>query len=128
MPFSSETDREDSEAVIKSGASALAPQGRRGTARALAFPPALPSRDSSISHDPVIVFQALTTRVIDIEEWYKAFTEEINQHQSSGRSDIRWQRFIFAVHQLEMCGLVCRSRRRGGNAFEKTAMVWASGS
>ena len=128
MPFSSETVREDSEAVIKSGTSALIPQVRRGTARALAFPPPLPSRETSITHDPVIVFQALTTRVVDIEEWYKAFAEEVNQYKSSGRGDILWQRFIFAVHQLEMCGLVCRSRRRGGNAFEKTGMVWASGS
>ena len=128
MPFSSETVREDSEAVIKSGTSALIPQVRRGTARALAFPPPLPSRETSITHDPVIVFQALTTRVVDIEEWYKAFAEEVNQYKSSGRGDILWQRFIFAVHQLEMCGLVCRSRRRGGNAFEKTVMVWASGS
>ena len=128
MPFSSETVREDSEAVIKSGTGALIPQVRRGTARALAFPPPLPSRETSITHDPVIVFQALTTRVVDIEEWYKAFAEEVNQYKPSGRSDILWQRFIFAVHQLEMCGLVCRSRRRGGNAFEKTVMVWASGS
>ena len=128
MPFSSETVREDSEAVIKSGTGALIPQVRRGTARALAFPPPLPSRETSITHDPVIVFQVLTTRVVDIEEWYKAFAEEVNQYKSSGRSDILWQRFVFAVHQLEMCGLVCRSRRRGGNAFEKTVMVWASGS
>ena len=119
--------RQKCEAVIKSGTGALIPQVRRDTARALAFPPALPSRETSITHDPVIVFQALTTRVVDIEEWYKAFAEEVNQHKSSGR-DILWQRFIFAVHQLEMCGLVCRSRRRGGNAFQKTAMVWASGS
>lgn len=128
MPFSSERIREDSHAVIKSGTGALGPQMRRGTARALALPPSLPSRETSITHDPVVVFQALTARVVDIEDWYKAFAEEINQDKSSGRSDILWQRFIFAVHQLEMCGLVCRSRRRGGNAFEKTAMVWTSGS
>ena len=128
MPFSSDRVKEDSEAVISSGVGSLLPQVRRGTARALAHPPALPNRETSITHDPLVVFQAMTTRVVEIEEWYKAFTEEIGTSSPTIRGGILWQRFIFAVHQLEMCGLVCRSRRRGGNAYEKTAMVWASGS
>ena len=128
MPFSSDRVREDSEAVISSGVGSLLPQVRRGTARALSHPPALPNRETSITHDPLVVFQAMTTRVVEIEEWYKAFTEEIGTSSPTIRGGILWQRFIFAVHQLEMCGLVCRSRRRGGNAYEKTAMVWASGS
>lgn len=128
MPFSSDKVREESDAVVSSGVGALVPQVRRGTARALACPPALPRIETSITHDPVIAFQALTTRVVDIEDWYGAFAAEIDQRKSSKRNDILWQRFIFAVHQLEMSGLIGRSRRRGGNAFEKTAMVWASGS
>jgi hypothetical protein len=128
MPFSSDRVKEDSETVISSGVGSLLPQVRRGTARALAHPPALPSRETSITHDPLVVFQAMTTRVVEIEEWYKTFSEEIGTSSPTIRGGILWQRFIFAVHQLEMCGLVCRSRRRGGNAFEKTAMVWASGS
>lgn len=146
VPFPSDVVRRESEKCASSGLKSLFPKVRRGTARALAFPPdCLPDRNVSTTHDPTIVFQSMTSRVIDIEEWYELFVEEIKGSTDCQRDgneggsddseekrikcggDILWQRFVFAVQELEMCGLVSRSRRRGRNAFEKNVMVWSSG-
>jgi len=130
MPFSSEAVRRETKKYASSGVKSLFPQVRRATARALALPSGLPDRTISTTHDPVIVFQSMTTRVIDIEEWYDLFVEDVAGNSTGNakcRGDVLWQRFVFAVQELEICGLVSRSRRRGGNAFEKNAMVWSSG-
>lgn len=110
---------------IKAFATSISTRPRHDLASALGNPDNDEADDLIL--DMQVAFNVFDSRVIQIEEWFRRFTERriLDSKEKRDSKAGMLQSFAFCVYQLILCGLVVRSRRVE-NGFEKAALVWAS--
>lgn len=79
--------------------------------------------------DACLVFGCLTDRLTSCDDLFETFGELVSTEQSNcinERCNDLWDRFSFALRELEHCGLVRRKRTKKSQSIERLAMVWTT--
>jgi len=103
----------------------LTAQPRRDIAKAICalMPKALTS--CSLGHATRCAFGVFQSRLLSLTEWYELYSDMMNDQDVQNKMET----FLFAVYELVHLGFVRKllTGKRGGEAYEKTAIIWGKG-
>lgn len=103
----------------------LTAQPRRDIAKAICalMPKALTS--CSLGHAARCAFGVFQSRLLSLTEWYELYSDMMNDQDVQNKMET----FLFAVYELVHLGFVRKllTGKRGGDAYEKTAIIWGKG-
>jgi hypothetical protein len=103
----------------------LTAQPRRDVAKAICtlIPEAL--TPCSLGHATRCAFGVFQSRLLSLTEWYELYSDVMNDQDGQNKIET----FLFAVYELVHLGFVRKivTGKRGGEAYEKTAIIWGKG-
>jgi hypothetical protein len=103
----------------------LTAQPRRDVAKAICtlMPEAL--TPCSLGHATRCAFGVFQSRLLSLTEWYELYSDVMNDQDGQNKIET----FLFAVYELVHLGFVRKivTGKRGGEAYEKTAIIWGKG-
>ena len=72
-----------------------------------------------------LAFGVFQSRLLSLTEWYELYSDVMNDQDGQNKMET----FLFAVYELVHLGFVRKivTGKRGGEAYEKTAIIWGKG-